>query len=271
MTDLDRILQAKPEGELEVQLGPGALEQFRAQGFVRVERITSDQEVQWLRAVYDLLFETRSAGIRGGYFDLTRRYESEGPDRLPQLLLPEKRLPELLETIFHRNGRRLAALLLDEDPRGLEVGGHMIQKPPGGAALPWHQDEAYWDPRFDHEAIGVWMPLDDATLENGCLHFIPGSHRAGVRTHRHIDDDPSIHGLQVEGADLSDAVAMPVRAGGALLHHCRTLHCSGPNRTRERRRAYTHEFQAAPVPRSEPADRPWIEQTRLGWARRPGG
>jgi len=46
----------------------------------------------------------------------------------------------------------------------------MIRKPPRiGDALPWHQDEANWDPQFVYRALGCWLPLDDATPENGAM------------------------------------------------------------------------------------------------------
>lgn len=114
----------------------------------------------------------------------------------------------------------------------------------------------------------MWIALDDATVESGCLHFVPGSHRFAVLPHRHIGDDPSIHGLAADGVDASGAVAVPVAAGGATIHHCRTLHYSGPNRTAQPRRAYTHEFQTPPVESERPAERPWLAETRVGWARR---
>ena len=51
--------------------------------------------------------------------------------------------------------------------------------------------------------------LDDATLENGCMWFIPGSHKSEVRSHRHIDHDPTVHGLVTDDVDPSAAVSCP--------------------------------------------------------------
>ncbi|MDB6042320.1 MAG: Deoxyhypusine synthase [Gammaproteobacteria bacterium] len=62
----------------------------------------------------------------------------------------------------------------------------MILKPAHqGGATPWHQDEAYRvAPDFDYRQVSIWVPLQDATLENGCMMYIPGSHRSGVLPHR---------------------------------------------------------------------------------------
>jgi hypothetical protein len=103
---------------------------------------------------------------------------------------------------------------------GNEIGGwgHMIRKPARfGESLPWHQDEAYWDPGFDYVALGCWMPLDNATIESGCMSMIRGSHLGGILPHRHINDDPSVHGIETspDPADIARAVVLPTPAGGA--------------------------------------------------------
>lgn len=264
------LLRTRPAAPFDVALPTAALEEYREQGFTRIDRITSDEELEWLRRFYDGLFEERRGALPGGYFDLSRPYESGGEDLQPQIILPETRFPVLLETAFFHNGRQIAARLLDEVPEHLEVGGHMIRKPPRiGESLPWHQDEAYWDPSFAHEAVGVWMPLDPATLESGCMHFIPGSHRQDVMRHRHVGDDPNVHALVVaEPVDEAQGVPQPIPAGGASFHHCRLLHRSGPNRTGGVRRAYANEFIAPRVRRRERAVRPWFDQTREAWSQR---
>lgn len=263
------LAERRPRAEFQVELGEDAVAHFRENGFASVERITSDEELLWLREVYDRLFEARAQAVPGGYFDLTRPYESEGPDRLPQILLPEARFPALRETAFWRNGRRLAAVLLDAAPERLAGWGHMIRKPARvGSELPWHQDEAYWDPAFDYVALGCWMPLDPAATESGCLRFVPGSHRGEVLPHRHLHDDPRVHALVVDDVDDEDAVSVPLPAGGAVFHHCRMLHASGPNRSAGVRRGYANEWQAPPLRRERPHVRPWVEVGRRAWKAR---
>jgi ectoine hydroxylase-related dioxygenase (phytanoyl-CoA dioxygenase family) len=243
---------------------------FREHGYLRIERITTDAELAWLSEIYDRLFREERGIFPGGYFDLARPYDADGPALLPQLLFPEQKHPELRETAFFRNGRRIAAVLLGATEDELSSWGHMILKrAERGPETPWHQDEAYWEPSKTYRACGLWLALDDATRANGCLHFIPGSHRRPVQPHRHLHDDPSVHALEVEpGVDTSGGVAVPIPAGGATLHHCRTLHYAGPNRTPRDRRAYTMEFQLPPVPASEFAPRPWLVSGKEAWAKR---
>jgi ectoine hydroxylase-related dioxygenase (phytanoyl-CoA dioxygenase family) len=172
-------------------------------------------------------------------------------------------------------GGTIAAQLLGAEQGALRGWGHTIRKPARvGEALPWHQDEAYWDPAFDYRALGCWLTLDPATPENGCLRFVPGSQTGGVRVHRHIGDDPSIHGPVTDDVDDGAAVAVPLPAGGAIFHHCRTLHSSArpsgvPTRTSgsSRRRGARRSSSAAG---STPAAAPGTPGASSKRARRAG-
>lgn len=271
MTDVDDILARQPQGSIEVALTDADGLAFAERGFVMIPRITTDEEVLWLREFYDWLFAEKVEAVKGGHFDLVRPYDSEGEDRLPQLLGPEQRFPQLKETAFWRNGRDLASRLLGVDASEIRGWGHMIRKPPRiGESLPWHQDEAYWEPSLVYRALGCWMPLDEATLENGCMSFIPGSQLGEVMPHRHVGDDPSVHALftSPDPADIARAVAVPTPAGGAVFHHSRTLHASGPNVSDRVRRAYANEWQLTPVKAETTPERPWIDEGKAAWAAR---
>ena len=77
--------------------------------------------------------------------------------------------------------------------------------------------------------------------------------------HRHINDDPLVHGLVTDHVDASQAVACPLDPGGATFHHCRTLHYAAANTTGRARRAYITVFSGPPRKREVPISRPWIE------------
>jgi hypothetical protein len=269
--DIEEIRAEQPTSDFRPALTEAEVASFRERGFMSIDRITTDEEVAWLREVYDWFFADKSRALKGLHFDLTRPYESEGEDRLPQIIAPEQRLPQLRKTGFWRNGRHVASRLLGVEESLLQGWGHMIRKPPKiGEPLPWHQDEAYWDPSLVYRAMGSWLPLDDATVENGCMSFIPGSHANEVLPHRHVNDDPAVHALFTEPdpLDIARAVAVPVPAGGAVFHHSRTLHSSGPNVTDRVRRAYANEWQLAPAKAEVTPERPWIDEHRAAWAAR---
>lgn len=255
--------------ELEVRLTDDEVAAFHRDGYASVERITTDEELDWLRDVFDDFFGAKRGGIPGGYFDLARPYEAEGEDHLPQVLFPEQRIPELRRTQYFRNARAISAQLLDAAPGDLQGWAHMIHKPAfHGEQIPWHQDEAYWDPAMSYRAIGTWLPLDDVDVANGCMCFLPGTHTGPVHPHRHIDDDPAVHGLVTDVTTGEGMVPVPLAAGGATFHHPRTLHHTPSNVTDRQRRALAVEHQTVPVPLAVPAERPWVDAGSEAWAAR---
>lgn len=102
----------------------------------------------------------------------------------------------------------------------------------------FHLDVPYWS-FTSVDAITIWIALDDATLENGCLYYVPGSHKA--RKFDNVAIGPGIGALFDIYPDWRDvrAVPCPVPAGGALLHNGLTFHGAGANMTPGRRRAIT--------------------------------
>jgi len=97
------------------------------------------------------------------------------------------------------------------------------------AKVPWHQDNGVILPEADDATIlTVWIALTDATLENGCLQLIPGSHRAGLQTHCAAGGTVAIPERMLS---VGDAHPLPMRAGSALLMHQRTVHSSLDNVT----------------------------------------
>jgi hypothetical protein len=260
---LDDLIATKPVAEFEVSVSESAISEYRERGFTSIPRITTEEEVEWFRAVHDALF-AEGQHMRAGFIsDVINPIDRPRAAAQSQFIMPEARFGVLRHTAFWRNGRALAAQLLGVAPEHLEGWGHMIRKPPHGSDhVHWHQDEGYWDTAFDYTAVACWMPLDAATAESGCMRFVPGSHLGDVRRHHFLNEDPTGTSLVVDDVEEKRAVLAPIPVGGASFHHCRTLHASGPNMTDHVRRAHICEWQLPPVRRARPADRPWVAQGR---------
>ena len=249
-----------PSRELTVDIGEREEVFYAANGYLAVERVTTDEELEWLREVYDALLAMPPTGYLDGIFDLSRPYGTTDTPKLGQLLLPERYVPQIRQTQMYRNARRIASRLLAVPLEKVESWGHLIFKGANSRAeTPWHQDEAYWDVTKDYNALGSWLALDRVDTDNGCLWFVPRSHLGEVLPHKHGGDDPKIHVLQFsEPVDTSGGVPAPLPAGGMTFHHARTHHYAGINRTARIRRAWANEFQTAPVARAVPKDFPWV-------------
>ncbi len=135
--------------------------------------------------------------------------------------------------------RRMVARLLGEPP--VLAQEMALLKPPRGREKPWHQDHAYFDYPLGTPVVGVWIALDDATPENGCMHVVPGSHRAGPHVHVQKRDwqvcDTDILGQRI--------AAVPLRAGGCLLFDGLLLHGTPANLSAHRREALQFHYVPA--------------------------
>jgi len=251
---------------------------FRDQGYLVLDRITGDEEVERLRGIFDRLFATSAGHERGSHFDLAGTDEEGRPPVLPQIVNPVEFAPELAETEFRAASLQIARQLLG--PEAQPWFEHAILKPPGyGAPTPWHQDEAHrCDPGVDYEQVSIWMPLQQATVENGCMEFIPKSHLGPVLDHHSPGGDRRVMALECVGDfDRAKSVPCPLPPGGATVHHWRTMHHAGANTSNIPRRAYILVFRGKVTPNPAFNGYPWnsekataAQARRTAWENRGG-
>ena len=226
---------------------------FRNEGYLSIPAITDAEELVWLRETYARLVDDERA--------FKVKYTEPGADGIiTQIFSPELREPKLVQTRYVRNALQLASELLDVPKEKVTYGGMLlIYKPPAaGRDVPWHQDEAYWEMPTKHcHSLSVWLPLDDVTVESGCMQFLPKSHQGDFLTYRQPEGAQPL--VLDEPVDLSAAVACPIPAGGATFHHCRTLHYTGPNVSPNPRRVFTTIFHGPQTERAVPRPRPWLK------------
>lgn len=208
---------------------------FWEQGFLPLGRITTDQELTWLRTVSDKIIK-RKLGYTSD--KLSQRPMGADPEALVTIVSPERVVPELKSTVFYRNVRKIFPRLLGVAETHLLMGWRIFLKLAHAGETPWHQDAAYRPP--PHYGAGVWMPLDSVTRENGCLQYISGSQRGSLRPHSRHDDN-----LVASDVDPSQATMCPLAHGEAVIHDCYTLHYAGPNTTDRPRRALAIVCQVA--------------------------
>jgi phytanoyl-CoA hydroxylase len=116
-----------------------------------------------------------------------------------------------------------------------------IFKPPRiGGEVVCHQDSTYIYTEPE-SCVGFWFALQDATLENGCMRFIPGAHKAPLRKRNYRDESGRIVNEILDDTpfDLADTVPAEAPAGTLVVFDGRAPHYSGPNRSHKSRHAYT--------------------------------
>lgn len=113
-------------------------------------------------------------------------------------------------------------------------------KPAGhGGVVAWHQDYSYWIRTVPMQHLTCWIGLDDATTENGCLNYVPGSHRWGLLERLALggDMDALFDQLSEEQQDKIVPVPMELKKGHACFHHPLMVHGSYANKSKNSRRA----------------------------------
>lgn len=145
-------------------------------------------------------------------------------DKVKQIMLDEK-IGKMVATLAGWKGTRIWH-------------DQALIKRPWANPTSWHLDTPFWS-FSDRTALSIWVALDDATYENGCLYFIPGSF------HQTTFDNPGI-GKNMDAVfdfypqfKQSKSKAVPMKAGSCSFHNGLTIHGAGPNMTNGFRRAMT--------------------------------
>ncbi len=122
----------------------------------------------------------------------------------------------------------------------------LFVKPPGKQGQAWHQDERYI-PTRDRSLIGAWIAVDDATVENGCLWVVPGSHRSGYLFPTRDHGEPEEYDGNDQAYGFADGAAVPVevKAGSVVFFNGYLLHKSLRNRSQIYRRALVNHYMNA--------------------------
>jgi ectoine hydroxylase-related dioxygenase (phytanoyl-CoA dioxygenase family) len=235
---------------------------YEMNGFACLDRITSREEVLKIRSILEDLFRKKAGEKEGDLFDTLATNGGVTGQKSLQITNPMNYSADLRNLEFVRIATGLAKQILGDGAK--LTGDFVILKPAKqGLGTPWHQDEAYRDPRFNYRELTIWMSLQDVAQDSGCMSFIPGSHRTGIYSHRSAGNDAHVHALECS-EDLSkmSVVSCPLPTGGCTLHHGRTLHCTNTNRSLVPRYAYILVFHIPPTPAHVHRSFPWLEEKK---------
>lgn len=235
-----------PAGYFSTPLSGDAVAFYRDNGFLVVEGAFDAGEVQALND--ETLAICR--GERGEFAGIEPVQSGETDQDVIRKYLcihfPHKISTRMTEQIAHPSIVDSLTRLIGPNVKCMQ--SMLFVKASGKPGQAWHQDEDYI-PTRDRSLTGVWLALDDATVENGCLWVIPGSHRPGVLWPMHFHEDNRFD-CAWESYDFpyrdSDAVPVEVRAGTLVVFNGYTLHRSLPNKAPGGfRRALVNHYMSA--------------------------
>jgi phytanoyl-CoA hydroxylase len=208
---------------------------FDANGYVIVENVFSENELAPVRArLEEIIADPARApeGVNVGRENDTlaagaQSDNGENPVRnIGFMVRHDAAFQE-----FARNPKILKITRALIGPRVRVFRDQALQKPPGGQAKPMHQDLSYFRVQPADELVTAWVALENATSENGCMIYAPGSHRHGLFEITHDPERPTHHVPDTRGVEIAEEVLCPVPAGAVIFHHGYTLHRSDVNKT----------------------------------------
>jgi len=232
LESLKRDLMFRPANSASAKtLSREQIESYNANGFIRPVEIYAADEMLAIRQYFDRLLEQAIAAGGNSYSISTAHMKYGGVYDI----LTNSRIIDCV------------ADLLGDDV--VAWGSHFFCKMPGdGRAVAWHQDASYW-PLTPSHAVTVWLAIDDADLDNGCMKFISGSHHSGHLTYR--KSSPEEHNVldqTVPNAESYGAVVVDdLKAGQASIHNDLLLHGSDANMSTRRRCGLTLRYAAGHV------------------------
>lgn len=231
---------------MKYAMTPRQIESYQEQGFLVIEDFLDPAELmEWREAVDEAVTERNGiklpgTAIKTGEDDginADTAYFGKVFDQLVNLWQTNARVRRLI--VNEKLGEAACRL---SGSRGIRLWhDQALIKRPWANPTTLHLDSPFWS--FSSPgALSIWVALDDATLENGCLYFLPRTHR---RTdYRPIGITPNMDTVFETYPELAKTapVAAPMRAGSASFHNGLCIHGAGPNMTTRPRRAMTCGF-----------------------------
>lgn len=226
---------------MKTKLSNEQIDEYRTNGVLVYEDLLDETEVTGLIDAITEALETMGSKKVAGESDLNAA-EGKKDEYYDAVFLQKLNLWKVSEEVKRvflgpEIGEMVATL---EGVDGMRVWhDQTLQKMPWGNPTAWHLDNPYWSFHSPH-AISVWVALDDATVENGCLFYIPGSHTEG-RFEKNVEIGQQIGKLFKQYPEWATRtpVSGAMKRGSCGFHNGLTAHGAGANMTPFPRRAMT--------------------------------
>lgn len=220
---------------------------FDANGYVVVPDLLTPAELREMRQAVDQLLDgsmkPQSPNLRDTMDDFDIQWEPAIRDDATIARRDKVRVAFHLchtHSFFWQHATRPRLLEVVTALLGPDVNlytDQMFMKPAHhGSEVPLHQDSGYW-PNAEPRLLTCWTAIDDATIANGCVHVLPGTHKSPIE-HKAFDHPTQPWGLTEDQVDLSTEVPVEIPAGGAMFHHSLLVHRSFPNTSDKARRGH---------------------------------
>jgi phytanoyl-CoA hydroxylase len=219
---------------MKSELTQNQIESYQENGYLLVENFLNEDELSfWRKAVTEAIqqrngrkfanMDNKDSDYYGKVFDQMLNLWQTNDD-VKQIMLDEK-IGKMVSDLTGWDGTRIWH-------------DQALVKRPWANPTSWHLDTPFWS-FSDRRAMSIWVALDDATMENGCLYFIPGSYKTTTFDNPGIGKNmDAVFDFYPQFAKTA-SVAVPMKAGSCSFHNGLTVHGAGANMTNGFRRAMT--------------------------------
>lgn len=228
---------------MNTDITPEQIAFYQDNGYVIIDDFLTAGELEyWRSAVTEAVAERNGQKMPGKAARMNEddginkdaEYYSKVFDQMINLWQTNAKVKKLM---FDGHIGQMAAQLAQVD--GIRIWhDQALFKRPWANPTSWHLDTPFWS-FTDRDALSIWVALDDATLENGCLFFIPGSHRDTTFDNPGIGKNMDAIFTMYPALRTRSSVAAPMKAGSCSFHNGLTIHGAHANMTPGSRRAMT--------------------------------
>lgn len=214
------------------------LRHYKEYGFVKDIKILSDEQIGFLQDELAKLSDPANPGNE--FFYEYHSNESENPDTVLFHALGAWRVSPVFHDILWAPAFRMAAYqIIGKNYRLFH--DQLFSKPAKhGGVVAWHQDFSYWTWTSPMNHLTAWIALDEVNTDNGCMFYIPGSHKWGLLEKTGLAGDmDSVREVLTEEQieDFEHSIPVELAIGHASFHHPLLMHGSYENKSERSRRA----------------------------------
>ncbi len=224
------------------QLSLEQVKKYEKDGYIIIDNVIDKFFLNKIKLATDKIVEKASLINKSNdQYDLADNHSKNKPS-IRRIKQPQNFDNTFKELLFYPSVIDKVTSLLGNNFR-LHNGKMNMKSPSAGDLVDWHQDWSFY-PHSNDDVLAVGIMLDDMTLENGSVLFVPGSHKGQVYNHHHNGYFAGAIDIKKNSIDLSKTVEVTGKAGSITIHHARLLHASKPNNSNSMRRFLLWEFAA---------------------------
>lgn len=209
-------------------ISPENINFYASYGYLIAPAMLSQNEVDELKKETAAIFRGERGHVDGMVEVEKNETDSDVMKKYVAIHFPHKLSERIHAFLFHQKIVDVLTNIISPNMKCMQ--SMLFVKGPGKAGQSWHQDE-YYIPTRDKSLVGVWIAIDDATIENGCLWIVPG--RPGHIMQRVKNDSREY--ADVDTVDVSaytnDMIPVEVKSGSVVFFNGYTLHSSLRNKT----------------------------------------